>query len=200
MIVQITEGMSQLGLRIRNAAGQQLISWEALELHIARGQYDRCCGSGGSPWILTGCWPGHSTGVDVANPRHDIPTIVLPADHLSEDGLVVFSIGPKVWDLPPGRYSGLLVYAPARRVPMPCTNLPVKVKRLLFQKTPSDHGIPPEYRFPECHVEFDNPLPPPDKPKMCILSVFDIDIGPMCAQHLIDRVDVDFPVHCEVEE
>ena len=196
MILQITEGMSHLGLLLRNPAGQQLVSWQTLELHITPGQHGACW-EGGSPWFLYGCWPGHSTGVDTANPRHDFPAIILPATGLSEDGLVTFDITPQVWGLPQGRYTGQIVHAPWRQ-PIDCNRLPPRAqKRFFFTKAkPFKNAIPKEYRFPECRIEFPEPPHKPAPHKVCVLATFDIDKGPMCAQHMVERVDVELLTPC----
>lgn len=190
MILYLTQGMAELGLRVKNLpTGDQVISWEDIQLLIEPGQWDsRChCGPNGSPWILHGCWPGHRTEVDIANFRPDFPVIVYQAERLDDEGRLVFHLDERLWSLPPGRYSGTLRVAPMRGA----VYEPVRALRVMTP--PPNRGIPPEYFIGRnCNPEFPAPPPPPPRPKCCILSRFDIDLGPQCAEHMVDQVNVEF--------
>ena len=119
MILRLTQDMTRLALRIRDSwEGRQLTDWQRLQLLILPGQRDMMdqCGPNGSPWILTGCWPGKRTNVDVANWRPDFPALICPAFTLDADGAVVFRIDDRIHSLPPGRYTGVIRVTP-RQVP-----------------------------------------------------------------------------------
>ena len=119
MILRLTQDMTRLALRIRDSwEGRQLTDWQRLQLLILPGQRDMMdqCGPNGSPWILTGCWPGKRTNVDVANWRPDFPALICPAFTLDADGAVVFRIDDRIHNLPPGRYTGVIRVTP-RQVP-----------------------------------------------------------------------------------
>lgn len=198
MILHLTQGMSMLALRIKEIGSmRQVISWEDLQLLIQPGQHDaQSCYPNGSPWILTGCWPGKRTGVDVANWRPDFPTIVYPAYKLDAEGRVVFHLDERLWELPTGRYTGILRAAPIKQ----CYDFPHVL--LSVAPPPPDRGIPQQYLFGrDCCVDTPPDVPPRPEPKCCILSTFDIDLGPMCSDHMIDQVSVDFKLDtCGVED
>lgn len=190
MILYLAQGMAELAMRLKNLpTGDQVVSWEDIQLLIQPGQWDRCCGPNGSPWILHGCWPGHRTEVDIANFRPDFPTLVYQAERLDDEGRIVFHLDERLWRLPPGRYSGTLRASPTHGG----TYEPVSLK--VMPKHP-DKGIPPEYLIGrDCNPDFPVPPPPPPRPKCCILSRFDIDLGPMCAEHMVDQVNVEFALN-----
>ena len=197
MIVYLTRGTTRLALRIRETnTSSQLTSWKDLQLLIQPGQYDQCCGPNGSPWILTGCWPGKPTGVDIANPApFDFPTLVYPSFALDNDGRVVFALDERLWRLPNGRYSGVLQLATPIQ--------PFNMKPLLPHGEPEENGviIPDEFLIGrECYHEPACPPPKPPKPKHCVLAVFDIDMGPECSDHMVDQIAVDFAIGCGVDD
>lgn len=190
MILRLTHGMSALGLRIRETVYEhQVISWENLELVILPGQIDADCGPNGSPWILTGCWPGKRTGVDIANPRRDFPPMIFHAYKLDKEGRVVFHLDERMNTLPPGRYTGILRAAPRPAPPAE------RARLLVVAKPKKDRVIPAEYwqGYKECDPGFPSDPPPPPPPQVCELARFDIDLCPMCVDHMIDQVSVDFP-------
>lgn len=204
MIVYLSRGMTRLALRIRELGeGRQLTDWRRLQLLIQRGQFDRKgCGPNGSPWFLEGCWPGHCTGIDVANPQPvDFPTICYNAYDLDADGRVVFRLDEKFQSLPTGRYSGTLrTTATGFSLPLnmlPGVNLgrePIKPGVILppgFR--PGDVFRPDPTNSPVC-----GPFPHPEP--CCILTMFDIDIGPECSDHMVDQVVVDFALSTCGEE
>lgn len=190
MIVRLTHDMSTIGFRLRETMyNQQVVSWENVELMILPGQRDTGCAPNGSPWILTGCWPGKRTGVDVANSRPDFPPIIIPAYKLDLDGRIVFHIGTRLNTLSPGRYTGVLRVAPQLN--------PSRQRARLLMIAPKQKKrvLPMEYiaGAQGCNVEFKSDPPPPPPPRVCELARFDIDLGPTCADHIIDQVSVEFP-------
>ena len=202
MIVHITHGMTRLGLHIKEyGSGRLLVDWESLQLLISPGQYDSCCGPNGSPWILTGCWPGKHTGVDVANARPDFPTIIYDAFELDADGRVVFRLDDYLFRLPSGRYTGAIrtFYNPNRKqnaCTPPCMGSS-KYPAVVLKPAPRrpHHIIPPEYLIgaTDCAVDLALSVKPPKpKPKSCVLAVFDIDLGSVCSDHLVSQVNVEF--------
>ena len=192
MIIQISHGVARLALRVIEVAEQKrLIDWRHLQLLIQPGQYDEECGPNGSPWILTGCWPRHHTGIDIANYRPDFPTICYDAFELDPDGRIVFLLDERLHRLPPGRYSGILRVFPQGHVPVNLRSV-----RDVGYKQPEGVVIPEEYLNigKECHPSFPKVPPPPPPPPCCILSVFDIDLTPMCSDHLVDQVALDYVI------
>lgn len=200
MIVYLTQGMTRLALRVKEAGDRrQLTDWRLLQLLIQPGQIDtQGCGPNGSPWILTGCWPGKRTDVDVANPvPFDFPTICYDAFELDADGRIVFRLDEKFWHLPTGRYTGILRVFHQRKTPLnmlPYVNLGRK---------PAKPGvaIPPEYLVGQnCEPVFPSPPPPPIPALCCVLTTFDIDLGPTCSDHMVDQVAVNFAISTCGEE
>jgi hypothetical protein len=187
--------MASLALRVKEIGGQrQVTSWQELQLLIQPGQagVDQMCFMG-SPWILTGCWPGHRTGVDVANFRPDFPTICYNAHELDADGRVVFLLDNKLWCLPMGRYHGVLRVWP--HLPSRPWGLPYNVTHDLSREALPKHVVvPEEFRSGtvDCPFRFPEPEPCPPKPECCILAEFDIDLGPQCHDHVIDQVSVEY--------
>lgn len=199
MIIFLSRGMTRLALRIREInERQQLIDWHNLQLLIQPGQFDRKgCGPNGSPWYLCGCWPGKCTGIDIANPQPvDFPTICYNAHELDADGRVVFRLDKSFHELPNGRYSGTLRVSATGSTPLnmlPGVNLgrePVAPGIIIppgFR--PDDVFRPVSSVFPSNSPECPPRLPPS---QCCVLSVFDIDIGPECSDHMVDQVVVNF--------
>lgn len=196
MIIYLTQGMTRLALRVKELGDRrQLLDWRKLQLLIQPGQLDNgCgCGCGGSPWILTGCWPGHRTGVDIANPvPWDFPTIVYDAQEVDAEGRVVFRLDDKFQDLPCGRYTGVLRVFPHGKIPL-------NMKQLgNLGRKPVKPGliIPDEYKFGQnCAPDFPEPCDPPPPVPCCILTTFDIDLGPCCSDHMVDQVAVTFALN-----
>lgn len=210
MILQLSSDMSRIGFKI-SAWNRQLTDWADLELVIEDAKCEDRPGCKrphvpGSPWVLTGCWPGHWTDIDVANFRpHDLPeyhAIVLPAYGLDNDGRVVFLLNDAFRGFPYGRYEGQIRVRPAHPDSPPVLPLP------LIQRPPKDgRGIPPEYQNC-CSFPISVPMdlgpkhaPPPSgvlchhrprKPKCCVLASFDIDYGPGCSDHIVQDVVADF--------
>lgn len=182
MILQVSEDIKRVAIRLKSWRNQRYArDWANLYLIIEPGQRDDCCGccEGGSPWYVWGCWPGHRTGVDLMNPpRPDFPAFVIKAEELTDKDLVVFEL-PARWreTVPFGRYSGTVRYQPM--------NGTVPINALInLGNWHLPHG--------ECMCNQPQPpamLPPP---RVCDLVHFDIDYGPRCHQHIIDRVDVEF--------
>lgn len=195
MILQITPDISRVAVRIRNWTNQRyLADWEHIQLVIEPGQRDgSCCHQGGSPWYLHGCWPGKLVGVDVGNPpRPDFPAFCIPAFERDSHGRIVFIL-PERWKMvPPGRYTGLVRYAPA-------SDIPVNIWQYLHRPKEDERPVFPEglgsYScVPQEHIE--------PKPKFechtCILAQFDIDYGPRCSDHIIDQAALEFSLStCE---
>ena len=197
MIVRLTHEMATLAIRIRDSrTGNLLASWRGLELIVQPGQFKYGCNPGGSPWILTGCWPGKRTGVDIANSRPDFPSIIIPANDIDGDGRIVFPIAHRLNGLPCGRYTGLIR---AIHVPKEGCHRPRKLN--VVPKKPQRPLPPPDYIIgADCSMP-DTPPPPPPPPPCCILAVFDIDLGRACSDHYIDQAAVDFiPTNCGTEE
>lgn len=194
MIVYLTRYTTRLAVRLRTTTdGAQLTDWQQLQLIIMPRPR---CWTGGSPWILTGCWPFHPTGIDVANPPlPDFPAIVMDAFDTDEEGRIVFILDKRVHELPNGRYFGLLRIHPH--------NVPINIAALDRQKY-HDHvpwaqqgrGAAITYnretqsnRMVPCNGErlFHKPPRP-----CCDLFSFDIELGPECAQHMVDQAVVEF--------
>lgn len=199
MILYLAQGMSSLALRIKETNRQsQLTDWRQLQLLIQPGEahWNECFM--GSPWILTGCWPGHRTGVDVANYRPDFPTICYDAEELDPDGRVVFRLDQRLWCLPPGRYLGSVrTYPRDGSGWVPPFNLTHNMSR---DALPKEVVLLPGYKNDKCYFEPGDCPPPPMPPKCCILARFDIDLGPACHDHVIDQAAVDYAViTCEAE-
>ena len=183
MILQVSEDINQIAIRVKSWRNQRYAQdWQNLYLIITPGQAgpECCCHQGGSPWIAYGCWPGHRTGVDLMNPPPpDFPAFFLQAQSMTDDKLVVFEL-PLRWreTVPFGRYSGTVRYQPMNRT------TPVNmIWNLGRWHVPHDDGClcaPPQ---PPAVA----PFPPP-----CDIVHFDIDYGPRCDQHIIDRIDVEF--------
>lgn len=198
MIIKLSEGAARLAMRVKETgSGRQLIDWHMMQLLIQPGQHDECCGPNGSPWYLHGCWPMHPTGVDIANHRPDFPTICYNAFELDEEGRVVFMLDHHLWTLPHGRYTGILRLYPHGRTPV---NL--KCLQDVGRKAPKPGVIiPPEFEpgaREGCIKTEPMPVPPPPPPQCCILSTFDIDLGPLCSDHIVDQVSVEnVLINCE---
>lgn len=199
MIIYLSRGAARLAFRLRNMnTHDQLISWNNLCLHIRPGQYDQPCGPNGSPWVLTGCWPGKPTGVDIANPQpYDFPTKRIPAFKLDADGRVVFRLPPDLWELPNGRYTGCIIAEkPGHDKPF---NFDAFMKVMPPPPEKPEVVLPPGYDVGKnCDVRFDSHPPEIDNPAPCILAIFDIDIGPECSDHYADQVVVEMArITCE---
>lgn len=189
MILQLTEDATSIGIRIRDWANQRyLVDWQGLALGILPGEHSchgsqHCCEQGGSPWFVWGCWPGHRTGVDLMNPpRPDFPAFYIQASDVNaKDNLVIFNL-PDRWrkTVPFGRYSGFVRYQPDKIFYDPI-NSHVNLGVVPTPKDPGCYHTPPQ----PCGC----PMPPPLRP--CILAEFDVDYGPRCSQHIIDRIDVE---------
>lgn len=203
MIVHITQGMTRLGLLIKDYGTNRILTdWRVLQLVVTPGQFDKCCAPAGSPWYLTGCWPGKRTGVDVANWRPDFPAIVYDAFELDPDGRIVFRLDERLHRLPPGRYTGAVrTYfgkRPRTTCGPACDGRPQDIPAMVIRpapKRPRVH-IPPEYRIgaERCPIDLSVPPPKPPKPRpvSCVLAVFDIDLGPICSDHLIAQATAEF--------
>lgn len=196
MIVHLTQGMTRLALRIKQVGSNvQLTDWRKLQLLIQPGQYDtQGCGPNGSPWILTGCWPGKRTDVDIANQRTYFQTICYNAFSLDADGQVVFHLDDQLWSLPTGRYTGTLRLHSRGRAPYTLQ------EGVFLGRRPVPPGVivPDEYLVGKnCDVKFPRPPDPPIPPcaPCCNLAVFDIDLGPVCSDHIIDRTTVEFALN-----
>lgn len=181
MILRLTDDASSIGIRIKGWE-KYLTYWQGLALCISPGQSgcSPCCNTGGSPWILHGCWPGHRTGVDLMNPsKPDFPTFFIQADGV-DDNLVIFNL-PDRWrkEMPYGRYSGAIRYQTQQALYRPINAL----VNLGATPVPEDPGCY-DYNPPAC-VTMQTRLKP------CVLAEFDIDYGPRCSQFIIDRVDVE---------
>lgn len=182
MILQLTEDTTSIGIRIRAIPMQDyLTDWRGLALGIMPGERNcACCPTGGSPWYVWGCWPGHRTGVDLMNPpKPDFPAFYIQASDV-KDNLVIFNL-PDRWrkTVPFGRHSGFVRYQSDK----------------VFYDPINSHvnlGVVPMPQDPGCYHYDAQPCcstPPPLKP--CILAEFDVDYGPRCSQHIIDRIDVE---------
>lgn len=187
MILQLTEYTTSVGIRLRAVPTQQyLADWEGLALGITPGERNcECgCGIGGSPWYVWGCWPGIRTGVDLMNPpKPDFPAFYIQASEVTDKNLVVFNL-PDRWreQVPFGRYTGFIRYQPARVFYDPI-NARVNLGSIADSaiQDPGCYHTPPE----PCACHF------PPMPRPCILAEFDVDYGPRCSQHIIDRIDVE---------
>lgn len=184
MILQLNEDTTSIGIRIKSWRNQRYIDdWRGLALGILPGERhgSHCCASGGSPWYVWGCWPGHRTGVDLMNPpRPDFPAFIIQANKL-DDQIVVFNL-PERWrqTVPFGRYTGFARYQPERILFDPI-NSRVNLGELPMPSDPGCYHTPPEPCV--CHA--------PPHPRPCILAEFDVDYGPRCSQYIIDRIDVE---------
>lgn len=190
MIISLTRYTARLALRIRNTLDfAQTNDWKNLQLLIMPPEPRRGCHVGGSPWYLHGCWPFHPTDIDVANPWvPDFPTIAIDAFDADEEGRIVFLLDDRVYALPNGRYIGIVrMHQHAQPI-----NIPSEGMQAVFQL----HGAASYYdkgRLSSCE-ELCQPKPALLTPRpACDLVKFDIDLGPECAQHMVDQVVVEFP-------
>ena len=201
MIVSLTRYTARLALRVKNLLDRgQLIDWRHLQLIIAPPSDKRFECGGGSPWILCGCWPYSPTGVDIANPPPpDFPAFVLDAFETDDEGRIVFLLDHRFHTLPFGRYMGILRVhphtppinavrpQPGPPPPKPCSNGVV---------VPPGYGIgfPSQVRYGPHGRDYCEPcpVPPPPPPKCCTLAEFDIELGPECAQHMVDQCVLTF--------
>ena len=198
MILYLSRDVARLAVRLREMnTGSQLISWRNLCMLIQPGQFDHPCGPNGSPWILTGCWPGKPTGVDVANPHYDFPTVRIPAYTLDADGRVVFRLPENLWNLPNGRYTGSIIIENDGHEKPFSFDAFLKVMPPLPDR--QEVILPPGYDIgKECEVRFGTPAPPPPPPMPCVLARFDIDLGPECSDHYADQIAVEMArTYCE---
>lgn len=184
MILQLTDDASSIGVRIKIWTDQRyLADWQGIALVITPGERncERCCGGGGSPWYVWGCWPIHRTGVDLMNPpKPNFPAFVIQASSFTDDNLVIFNL-PERWKktVPFGRYTGFIRYQPDKVFYDPINSR----VNLGAQPVPQDPGC---YDYKEqCGCA----MPPPLRP--CILAEFDIDYGPRCSHFIMDRIDME---------
>lgn len=200
MILQLYPDIARLAIRIRNTKLHNFVStWQNVQLIIEPGQFGCACPPNGSPWILTGCWPGKITNVDIANFRPDFPAIIIPAQERDAEGRIVFPLDERFYALPPGRYTGLVRYLPGADKPFNLLPLPPEGPVEIAGKP----VIPPEYAAGAegCPVDyFPSPPPPPPPPSCCILGTFDIDLNPDCRDHMIDQVGYAFTLNVCDEE
>lgn len=197
MIVYIHRGVTRLALRVKEFGDySQMTDWKNIQLVIRPGQHDRYGCFEWSPWFLRGCWPYKRTGVDVAAPHfHDFPVMHYKAFELDADGRIVFRLDSKFQKLPAGRYTGELRVVPKKRphnVRPPHHPPPKRPEKGVL--------VPPEYLIGQqnCVPHFPEPPRAPHHPPVCILAVFDIDLGPSCSDHLIDQAVVEFALSdCE---
>lgn len=180
MILRLTDDATSVGIRIK-AWKRYLADWQGLALGITPGERhgQHCCSQGGSPWYVWGCWPGHHTGVDLMNPpRPDFPAFFIQANDL-KDNLVIFNL-PDRWrkTVPFGRYTGFIRYQPERVFYDPINSR----VNLGAVRVPQDPGC---YEY---HEHCGCPLP---ALRPCVLAEFDVEYGPRCSQHIIDRIDVE---------
>lgn len=189
MIIYITQGVSRLTFRLKTYGNaSQLSDWRNLQLLILPGEYGCPCGEGGSPWIFRGCWLRGRTDVDIANFRPDIPALCYKAFEVDDKGQVVFRLDQRMFDLPPGRYTGILRLAPKMK-PLNLTPLYNLGKSAIKDEV----ILPPGYEFSKNSCSSEpvppEPLPAPE-PKCCELAKFDIDLGPECVDHYVDQAAV----------
>ena len=196
MIVSLTRYTTRLALRIRTTTdGAYLTDWRKLQLVISPNRHCKC---NGSPWFLSGCWPFHPTGVDVANSvPPDFPAIVIDAFEQDAEGRIVFPLDQRVHSLPNGRYHGT-VRAHEH-------TLPINIAAILYGREQKDlqRGASVQYRTDGQQTPCDEnpPLKEPQPAPCCNLVSFDIDLGPECAQHMIDQCAVEFAYNdCGVDE
>lgn len=192
MILTITRYTTRLALRIKSLLDRaQLTDWRQLQLVIDRPRECACSKHvPGSPWILTGCWPFHPTGVDLANPcLPDFPAIVIDAFDSDDEGRVVFILDERIHSLPSARYSGTLRVHP-HQLPI---NVAADLARHKECRPWGQNGAMIRYdtnkRLQVCTPTHAVPCPPRH---VCELAHFDIDLGPECAQHMIDQAVVEF--------
>lgn len=189
MILHLTRYTARLALKINEIVyNHQVTSPDQLRLLIVPGEFNNECRKPrtmGSPWFLSGCWPFHPTGVDLANPRlPDFPMLGYDGFDIDSEGCIVFNFDDRLWKLPDGRYTGFLIIKPVR----PPINLPSQVNKLQPLYTAQSHYTF-DHRLEPCgfnRVEFKEPEP------LCILSSFDIDLGPRCAEHMVSQAKVIF--------
>lgn len=185
MILSLTRYTARLALRIKNTKDLgQTTDWKQLQLVIQPPPLRKGCHVGGSPWYLYGCWPFHPTGIDLANPHvPDFPAIAIDAFEADEEGRIVFILDHRVHDLPNGRYMGTVRI----RSVTPPINIPLP-RRVI----PGHLGAASRYTEDRYLTPCDAPPPVLIEPTpACDLFTFDIDLGPECAQHMVDQASVD---------
>lgn len=188
MIVTLTRYTTRLAIRLRNTLdGGQIINWRNLQLVVMPPAPENCgcCHVPNSPWVLTGCWPYHPTGVDVANPhRIDFPAMVFNAFETDKAGRIVFALDHRIDALPNGRYDGLIRVG-LHEVPI---NMPLPLSARHAKSLGAQVHYTPDGRLVPCE-----PVPPPPLPvHACVLARFGIELGPECAQHMVDQCVVEF--------
>lgn len=185
MILSLNRYTPRLALRIRNTVDRgQTTEWEKLQLVIEPAPMRKGCHVGGSPWFLCGCWPFHPTGVDVANPcAPEFPAIIIDAEGTDLEGRVQFPLKDKIWDLPNGRYLGTVrIHSHT-----PPINIPVvqKAYSVFGQLGAASTYNESKNKIPCCCP---HPIKLVSEPS-CELFSFEIDLGPECAQHMVDQVE-----------
>ena len=183
MILFISRYTARLALKIQElVSSSQLTDAVNLQLLILPGEINEECKVNvmGSPWFLKGCWPFHPTDVDLANPKlPDFPVLAYDGFDTDEEGRVVFLLDEKLWSLPDGRYTGILRIKPTN----PPINFPQNIPKMEHIYTAQSHYTW-EHRLEPCNFvasEFKTPSP------ICVLTTFDIDLGPQCAQHMVSQ-------------
>lgn len=202
MILYLSQGMTSLALRIKETIHQnQLTDWRCLQLLIQPGEAIQDVCNMGSPWILTGCWPGHRTDVDVANYRHEFPTICYDAYDLDAEGRIVFKFDHRLWSLPPGRYLGSVrTYPQHGHIPWHAPfNLTHDMSR---DALPKETIIPLGYNTigSNCSPQFPESEPLKPEARSCVLARFEIDLGPACHEHVIDQATVEHTIFTCADE
>lgn len=185
MIISLARYTARLAVRIKNTVDfGQLTDWQKLQLLIMRPMPRKGCHVGGSPWYLHGCWPFHPTDVDLANPQPpDFPAIAIDAFEADEEGRVVFLLDNRVHALPNGRYAGVI----RQHQHTQPINIPVQKTQAGFAPLGAEIFYDEERRRVPCSLPepiLFNPEP------SCELFRFDIDLGPECAQHMVDQAVV----------
>ena len=187
MILPITRYTAQLAFKLQDFITCGTLT--DLQLLIMRGEWNEECGCKenymGSPLYLHGCWPFHPTDVDLANPiQPDFPVLVYDSFDVDEEGRVVFNFDDRLWELPDGRYTGVLRVRPVN----PPINLPQNIPKLEpLYSAQSYYTL--AHRLMPCGYEPPTTTCTPADP-VCILTTFDIDLQAHCAQHMVSQVNV----------
>lgn len=171
MIVAITELTPKIAFRLNTYGREYLVTdWKNIQLVVSPLPGTDCCPGFTplSPWYFYGCWPGVRTGVNINAPGGgiDFSPIIYDAFECDADGRIVFVLDKQLWELPHGRYHGMLRTYPAKSQECACPQ----------------QGVWP--------TSLNAALVEPVQ-RSCILSCFDIDYGPICVEHFIDQIVVD---------
>ena len=108
MIVRIRRGQQELRIKLTGPGGEELPRGREREVRLELREPGPRPGTGLSPIIREGCWPGFPTGDMIPRP-HERPAIVYPAFEMTDEGDISFRFDALLWSRPPGRLIGKIL-------------------------------------------------------------------------------------------